>query len=249
MEEKKKYFLFADECGDSNLSVYEKSFPVFTLCGIIVSREQIRKLERDVKALKERIWGTSDIILHSYEIRHLKKAYLPLKDKAIKQDFYKGLDRILGENGAYIIVSSTVLKDDYARKYGKLGDIYSQALTFLLERAVFYVDDVNPEVGGTIDAMLERRGKVEDKKLSERYNELREKGTYWVTPERMKDRMGKLEFVPKAANIIGLQIADLIAYPIACHIMWPERPNPAFDIIKGNIYVSDGKELGIKVIK
>ena len=61
--------------------------------------------------------------------------------------------------------------------------------------------------------------------------------------------MGKLEFVPKAANIIGLQIADLIAYPIACHIMWPERPNPAFDIIKGNIYVSDGKELGIKVIK
>ena len=78
MEENKKYFLFADECGDSNLSVYEKSFPVFTLCGIIVSREQIRKL----------------------------------------------------------------------------GDIYSQALTFLLERAVFYVDDVNPEVGGTIDAML-----------------------------------------------------------------------------------------------
>lgn len=134
MEENKKYFLFADEYGDSNLSVYEKSFPVFTLCGIIVSREQIRKL----------------------------------------------------------------------------GDIYSQALTFLLERAVFYVDDVNPEVGGTIDAMLERRGKVEDKKLSERYNELREKGTYWVTPE---------------------------------------RPNPAFDIIKGNIYVSDGKELGIKVIK
>ena len=54
MEEKKKYFLFADECGDSNLSVYEKSFPVFTLCGIIVSREQIRKLERDVKALEKK---------------------------------------------------------------------------------------------------------------------------------------------------------------------------------------------------
>ena len=79
-----------------------------------------------------------------------------------------------------------------------------------LERDVFYVDDVNPEVGGIIDAMLERRGKVEDKKLSESYNDLREKGTYWVTPE---------------------------------------RPNPAFDIIKGNIYVSDGKELGIKVLK
>ena len=54
--------------------------------------------------------------------------------------------------------------------------------------------------------------------------------------------MGKLESVPKAANIIGLQITDLIAYPIACHIMWPERPNPAFDIIKGNI------ESGVKTL-
>lgn len=64
-----------------------------------------------------------------------------------------------------------------------------------------------------------------------------------------REQIRKLEFVPKAANIVGLQFADLIAYPIACHIMWPERPKPAFDIIKGNIYVSDGKELGIKVIK
>ena len=44
-------------------------------------------------------------------------------------------------------------------------------------------------------------------------------------------------------------IDEFLAYPIACHIMWPERPNPAYDVIKGNIYVSDGKDLGVKVIK
>lgn len=249
MEEKKKYFLFADECGDPGLSKYDPSFAIFTLCGVIVSREQIRSLESQMRALKIKIWGDDTVIFHSHEIRRQKNVFEIFQDEAVKEQFYTELDSILGTTGAYIIVSSSVLKDDYARKYGKLGDVYSHALTFLLERAIFYIDDVNPGVGGTIDAILERRGKVEDKKLSESYNELREKGTYWVTPERMKDRMNKLEFVPKAANIIGLQIADLIAYPIACHLLWPDKENPAYDIIKGNIYISDGKELGVKVIK
>lgn len=114
---------------------------------------------------------------------------------------------------------------------------------------MFYVDDKYPGVGAHIEAILERRGKEEDKALSQDYNDLRENGTYWVSSERMKATIQKLTFVPKTANIIGLQIADLVAYPIACHFLRPDAPNPAFDTIKKNIYLSDGKELGLKVIK
>ena len=249
MEDKKKYFLFADECGDPNLSKYNSDFPIFTLCGIIVSREQIRSLEAEIKALKAKIWGNDGIILHSHEIRRQKNTFGILANPRIRESFYSELDRILGKNGAYIIVSSTVLKDDYIRKNGKLGDIYAQSLSFLLERAIFYVDDINPGIGGKFEVMLEKRGKEEDKKLSESYNELRETGTFWVTSTRMKNSIEKLYFVPKTANIVGLQIADLVAYPIARHILNPDAPNPAFDIIRKNIYVSAGKELGIKVIK
>lgn len=249
MEEKKKYFLFADECGDHCLSKYDANFPVFTLCGIIVSREQVRNLEKELKELKMKIWNDGNVILHSHEIRRQKNAFTILQDSDVRNTFYTELDRILGANDAYVIVSSTVLKDDYVRKYGKLGDIYSQSFAFLLERAVFYVDDKNPEAEAHIEAILERRGKEEDKALSQAYNMLRENGTYWVSSERMKATIQKLAFVPKTANIIGLQIADLVAYPIACHILRPDASNPAFDIIKKNIYVSDGKELGLKVIK
>lgn len=249
MEEKKKYFLFADECGDQCLSKYDPNFPIFTLCGIIVSREQVRNLERELRELKLKIWNDGNVILHSHEIRRQKNAFTILQDTDIRNTFYTELDRILGANDAFVIVSTTVLKDDYVRKYGKLGDIYSQSLAFLLERAVFYVDDKNPGIGAHIEAMLERRGKEEDKALSESYNALRESGTYWVSSERMKNTVQKLTFVPKTANIIGLQIADLVAYPIACHILRPDTPNPAFDIIRKNIYLSDGKELGLKVIK
>lgn len=216
---------------------------------IIVTREQARNLEREIGNLKMKMWQTEDVILHSHEIRRCKNAFSILQDSAVKQEFYTELDRILGKCQAYIIVSCTVLKDDYTRAYGKLADIYSQALAFLLERAVFYVDDMNPKLGGKIDAMLEKRGKEEDKKLSESYNSLRETGTFWVNSERMKSRFDRLTFVPKSANIVGLQLADLIAYPIACHVLRPDAPNPAYDIIKKNLYLSDGKQLGLKVIK
>ena len=49
----KRYFLFADECGHQNLSKHDFNFPVFTLCGIIVTRDQVRNLEREIKALNE----------------------------------------------------------------------------------------------------------------------------------------------------------------------------------------------------
>ena len=179
-------------------------------------------MELEIKGLKRRIWQTDGIILHSHEIRRCKNEFRILQDLSVKQVFYSELDRILGKYQAYIIVSCTVLKDDYVRLYGKLADIYSQSLTFLLERAIFYVDDINPAGGGKIDAMLERRGKEEDKKLSESYNDLREKGTFWVDSERMKSHIDRLTFVPKSANIVGLQLADLVAYPIATHLLRPD---------------------------
>lgn len=42
--DKSKYYLFIDECGDHNLAKYDSGFPVFTLCGILVSRQNLNAL-------------------------------------------------------------------------------------------------------------------------------------------------------------------------------------------------------------
>ena len=60
--------------------------------------------------------------------------------------------------------------------------------------------------------------------------------------------MKRFDFVPKRENVIGLQIADLIAYPITRHILEPEILNPAFNVLEKNIYCSGEKLLGMKVI-
>jgi hypothetical protein len=53
--------------------------------------------------------------------------------------------------------------------------------------------------------------------------------------------------VNKKQNINGLQLADLIAYPIARYCMDKDRANPAFDIIKSKIYARGSKRYSLKI--
>ena len=80
------------------------------------------------------------------------------------------------------------------------------------------------------------------------YNGLRVTGTKWVSAERLCERVTCFTSKAKKENVIGLQIADLIAYPIARKVLNPESQNLAFDTIKHNIYSSHGTMLGFKVI-
>ncbi len=48
-----KYYLFLDECGDQNLSNFNPDFPLFTLCGIIVSEVAYTQIQKEVEVLKQ----------------------------------------------------------------------------------------------------------------------------------------------------------------------------------------------------
>ena len=246
---KSKYYLFIDECGDHNLVKYDPAFPVFTLCGILVSRDNLYSLNNDFKKLKLEIFGNTDIVIHSVDIRKWRDAFIVLKDEALRMKFFNGIERILSQNDAYIIVSCTILKEQLNKfcVRGEEEDVYGLSLSYLIERSIFCVDNLtysNPD----ITIIVERRGKKEDAKLLNYYNRLRNRGTKWITPERLRSRIGRFEFKYKRDNIIGLQIADLIAYPVTQHILHPERPNRSYDAVKHNIYSDNGVLLGQKII-
>ena len=139
------------------------------------------------------------------------------------------------------------MKEPYIRQFGKLNDVYGQSLSFVIERAIFCVDNKNPEGEGRIRSIVERRGKREDKTLLNYYLQLSDRGTYWIDSIRMKNRMESFEFKWKADDVIGLQIADLVAYPLTRHVLNPNQVNLAFDVIKPNIFQQDGKIVGLKV--
>ena len=57
-------------------------------------------------------------------------------------------------------------------------------------------------------------------------------------------------FVPKSANHCGLQLADLVARPVGVHVLRPDQPNRAYDVIEPKLYrASDGQVDGWGLVR
>lgn len=247
---KSKYYLFIDECGDHNLAKYDPGFPVFTLCGILVSRQNLNALNKAFEDLKIDIFGTKEVVIHSVDIRKWRGPFSVLADDVLRVKFYEGIERILNQNDAYVIVSCTILKEQLNKfcVRGEEDDVYGLSLSYLIERSIFCVDNEKAEGQPNIAIVVERRGRNEDNKLLNYYNGLRNRGTKWVAADRLRARISRFDFKNKKDNIIGLQIADLIAYPVTIHLLHPERNNPSYEAVKHNIFQDNGVLLGQKVI-
>lgn len=245
VESHNQYYLFLDECGDQNLSSFDPSFPVFTLCGIIVSQEQLDVLSDKINALKREFWGDKKIIFHSRDIRKCQNGFEIFFDIDVKRRFYERINCILGDN-VYVIICCSILKEPYIRQYGRLNDVYGQSLSYIMERTVFYLDSLSKD-NIHLATIVECRGKKEDKALLDYYNKVSDRGTYWVTSERIKKYFKEFEMKRKSENLVGLQIADLVAYPITRHVLDENEVNLAFDVVKENIYQKEGKLFGMKV--
>ena len=239
------YVLYLDECGDQNLSSFDPQFPIFTLCGVVVSEEQDKLLADRINSLKMDIWNNTNIILHSRDIRKCQNGFEVLFDLEVKKHFLESVNAILGDD-IYIIICCAILKEPYIRQYGKLNDVYGLSLSYIMERVVFYLDSVGKD-NIELRTVIERRGKKEDTSLLNYYNQLLDRGTYWVNGDRMRRYFKRFDMRWKSENIVGLQVADLVAYPITRHVLNPNGVNLAYDVLKKNIYQVDGKMYGMKV--
>ncbi len=110
------YHLYIDECGDQNLETFSSTFPIFTLCGILVRDDLVALLEEQVRALKQEFWGDRQIILHSRDIRKCQNGFEVLFDLDLKRRFYEFINQLLGQRGVYVIVSCSILKEPYIRQ-------------------------------------------------------------------------------------------------------------------------------------
>lgn len=237
--------MFVDESGDHGLVNINQDFPVFVLCRVLISSESLPILETAIKELKSQIWGNKKVILHSRDIRKCDKEFQVLFDIELKQHFFDGLNKIIRDMD-YLILASAINKEKHIKKYGKLaGNVYEIGLSFIIERAIFALDDIS-ETTTELKVIIEKRGKKEDNQLRDYFNKLLQRGTYYITPARIKKHCIELDFRDKKEDFVGLQVADLLAYPIARFIMDKERANPTFEVFKEKIYSKEGRMYGLK---
>jgi hypothetical protein len=229
-----KHYFYLDETGDHGLNFVDPNFPIFILAGCLFDENELTKMESRIDEFKIDVLGTTEVILHSREIRKCEGAFQILFDLEKKKEFYEKLNKIILET-KFTIIGAGVDKENHIKKYGKgARDPYSISLAFIIERLIFCLDKTNGD--DTVDIRIEKRGRREDQQLLDQFNTILDRGTYYVSPERIKKRIASFEFFRKRDNLNGLQIADLCAYPLARHTLNSEEPYIPFGIIENKIY-------------
>lgn len=121
---------------------------------------------------------------------------------------------------------------------------YDLALTFCLERLLPLLE---AEKQREVRIIAEARGKKEDKELELSFLRTVAHGTYYVSAERFRAIDFNLTFLEKTRNTVGNQMADLICYPIARHVLDPGKRNLPYDVLKPKMYTGPGLIRGLKV--
>lgn len=242
-----KFYFYIDESGDHSLQNINEDFPYFLLCGILISAEENTKLIKKIVALKQKFFGTDKAILHSRDIRKCEKHFQVFFDLEIKEAFYQELNTIMSETD-FTIISNAVRKIDYIKQYGKSAiNPYNISLSYMLERMIFCL---NEKRCSSVEIFVERRWRKEDQALLNHYNTVLDVWTSYVKPERFKSLITDFSFKNKLDNDIGIQIADLCAYPLISYVRDQDRNNPAYKIIESKIYINPKtqKQSGLKII-
>jgi hypothetical protein len=183
------------------------------LTGVLMNVEYSERGFADtMNKIKLEIFGRSDFSLHRREILNRKpEPFTALKEDA-KREQFDGLILGLMENSKYRVFTVVIDKREHRAKYAVWQfQPYHYCMTVLLERYVRWLDRIN----ATGDVLAESRGKKENKQLSKAYRRIYERGTDHVPDRLFKARLTSTEIKlkPKAENIAGLQLADLIASP------------------------------------
>ena len=197
-----KYCLYMDESGNHGLTQVDESFPVFLLCSVLIAESDYNIIRNSINELKHQFWNNKNVIFHSRDIRKCDKEFAVLFDLEKKAKFYEGINRIVGGNN-YTIIASAIRKDEYIKRFGRLAnDVYEIALSFIIERAVFLLDDIK-DPNKELEIIIEKRGNKEDKQLHEHFQRLMARGTGFVSAERLQAYNLSIIFKSKRDNIFS----------------------------------------------
>ena len=235
------YKLFLDESGDHNLDVIDPNHPVFALAGCIFEENYYSSTAiKRVNELKIKYFNSTEVILHSRDIRKQEsKPFLALRKKEVREKFYQDLNNLFKE--LYLtIIASIINKKKLKEQYGNHSDNpYYLSLGFIMERYAIYLR----EKGETGAMIIESRNKADNDLLYLAFSKTMLEGTGFMRSDEFQKRIAGLTFIPKKENDTGTQLADLIAYPVATHIL-PNRDKKAFETLKSKIRSKKGEIYG-----
>jgi hypothetical protein len=233
------YLLFLDESGDPTMNYAGRAATqppeIFLLCGCLFTAEGHAQLLPALDHLKQRHLGRTDVSLVSRQIRKQKGPFTFLIDPIKRAAFYADTGAVI-QQARFTVFAAGIDKLRHWERYGAAAwSPYNLSLAFILERVTKVVEDA----GERAHIIAEGRGRPEDDALRLEFARLRKEGTRYVAAERIRACFTRrIEFRRKRDNITGLQMADLVAYPIANRLCYPTSRRIDFAIVQAKLHRS-----------
>lgn len=225
--QKKRYRIYIDESGDHTYCSFESPGKrYFGITGCIVELSYYKaSFHPSLEALKQEHFPRDPddppIVLHREDILHSKGCFWRLRDLAKRSAFDQSILDFFAEQ-KYVVVTVAIDKQAHIERYGQAAfHPYHFCLAAMMERYCGFLNFYNAEG----DVMIETRHKKENRDLQTAYDKLLMSGTYYHPAEFFNRVLTtkEIKFRTKSANIAGLQIADLLAYPCKNEVLMEDE--------------------------
>lgn len=242
--------VYIDECGQHAVAAKD-AFPVFVLAAAIIRDVDYPVIDAAWKRWKHDSLG-SDVVVHEPDLRRRDGPFRGHQyDEAVG-----ALPGILSQF-EFTGIAVVVHRADYVADYGT-GPIddslpehaYMLALDFLTERVALALD--TQFSGAKARFVVEARGAKEDTLLQYEFARLHLDGTSYISPSWFRQQLNPgIEFLLKADNNTGLQVADLFARPVAEKVAKPESDPPRWSTFRDKLCTGQETKhsiLGLKIV-
>lgn len=231
------YLVFVDESGDHGLDKIDAQYPVFVLLFVIIKKQDyISQICPSVQRFKMKFWGHDEVVLHEHDMRKPVGDFKFLLEPNIRAVFIEELNELISQL-PLTIIAVVIDKSQMRMKYADPRSPYHYGMEVGLERVWMHLNDLG-QTDKTTSIVVERRGATEDSDL-----ELAFRRVCAGANKLGKSFPFQIVMIPKSANSIGLQAADLMARSIGIHFLRPDQSNRAYEIIKNKFRKSPSGEI------
>lgn len=235
MPDHSEFIVYVDESGDHGLRSIDEKYPVFVLAYCIFEKQVYsQQVVPAVQRLKFKHFGHDVVLLHERDIRQAEPPFRFLVNTERRQAFMADLNDLIA-NSPFTLIATCIKKELLAERYTHPSNPYHLALRYGLERLWQFLRRKGAHCSST-HVVFECRGKKEDRELELEFRQVCGGRNY-----RGESFPFEIVFADKRTNSAGLQLADMVARPIGRHVMKPDQPNRAFELLRPKF---DGADVG-----
>lgn len=223
------YLVFVDESGDHSLESVNPDYPLFVLAFCILpTTAYVEQITPAVRRLKCQLFGHDLVVLHEHDIRKKTGPFARL-GKDARDALLEGLTDII-RTSPITLVAVVIDKVKHKARYQRPEHPYHLALKYGLERVHHFLR-IQDQADRRTTIVCEARGLKEDKEMELAFRRVCDGDNRGSRPYAFD-----IIIADKRANSEGLQLADLVARPIGLHVLRPQQPNRAWEVLAGKLF-------------